>query len=366
MPEVWKMLRHQIFKSIIESELSESELSEFIKTRTLPERMKKQIFDQDYVKRHQDVMTKRRARDATKPIRKMERTKAKIRRAGFPDTRAMFAREDIQSMFDEMCGADHGNPKKKKVKEQMDPNQAMMPRMIPGSPAERMAKKRMQAMRTARPVSREQDQYNDIVDFIATDLLEFIKTSKPGDRLVAHGMHKLAKKLGPKVLDAGKSGKKGERDAAGYFKKYHHVMARREVPLHVRQSLLQRGIRRATEMKEQMVAQRGSTFDKIAARSPGASGGGPTNISGGPADVAARKAAFEKQRASWNAPKQVQRQRTPIPTGAAVSPPVAIKPVAPPAVRPVNTSDRMKAAPMRRPITGYGAPRPAMRGGRPI
>jgi hypothetical protein len=112
------MLRQQLFASIIESELSESELSEFIKTRTLPERMKKQIFDQDYIKKHQKVMTKRTARDISKPVRQLKRSREKVARAGFPDTRPLFKTEDLEMIVDEMCGADHGK-KKKKVDEQM-------------------------------------------------------------------------------------------------------------------------------------------------------------------------------------------------------------------------------------------------------
>ena len=280
------MLRQQLFKSIIESELSESELSEFIKTRTLPERIKKHMFDQDYVNRRGKIMAKRQARDVTKPFRNMERAKEKAKRKGFPDTRAMFAKEDIQGLFREMCGSDHGNPKKKKVKEQTDPNQAnqvMMPRMIPGSPAERMAKKRMQAMRTARPVSREQ------------------YPMKTANRMAT-------------IASAN---------------------SRQPVP-----------------------ARR---------------------VSGSPAELAAKKAAYMKKRSQWNAesvekvdealPAQVMQQRRPVPGADATrqgGPATIRRPVASPVPRPVNTSDRMKATPMRRPVPGYGTPRPAMRGGGPV
>lgn len=247
--------------ALFREDLTEAEISELIKTRTLPERIKKQLTDQDYANRVVSVMQKRRTRQLLEPLRQKRREREKMARKGFPDTKPLFTKEDIESIVKDMD-------------EQMDPNQSMMPRYVPGSPAERMAKQRMRQMRVARPISREQ-----------------------------------------------------------------------------------------------MMAARGSTFDKIAARQSAASGAGTPPTRTPVENPAARAAAYAKQKQIWAQqaaakksalPPAVQRQRRPVAPAAITKPAVA------PPVRPVSLADRMRGKQINRPLPGGGTPRPAMRGGGPI
>ena len=97
---------------------------------------------------------------------------------------------------------------------------------------------------------------------------------------------------------------------------------------------------------EQMMAARGSTADKIAARQSGAVS---IPIAGSPADRAAKASAFEKQKAAWNQsaastaaqPEQVQKARQPVPTA--------------PATRPLTPGGMLpKPRPVTRPLTPGG------------
>jgi len=94
---------------------------------------------------------------------------------------------------------------------------------------------------------------------------------------------------------------------------------------------------------EQMMAARGSTADKIAARQSGATS---RPIAGSPADRAAKASAFEKQKAAWNQaaastaaqPEQVQKSRQPVPTAPATRPltPGGMLPKPTPGTRPLT------------------------------
>lgn len=110
-------------------------------------------------------------------------------------------------------------------------------------------------------------------------------------------------------------------------------------------------------------------------------------VAGSPADIAGKRAAFEKRRAMWTKesvenvdetdsnvdeqmaaqviPQQVQRQRRPVPAAAARPQAVMAikKPLPPTPTRPVDVSARMRGRErIRRPVPGYGAPRPVRTG----
>ena len=145
-------------------------------------------------------------------------------------------------------------------------------------------------------------------------------------------------------------------------------------------------------MGEQMQAPRGGAFSKTTARQTGGPAVTKSRAPAGSApDQAAKAAAFDKQREIWNTkaaakaaaptkeeveiadeqlaaqviPQQVQRQRRPVPAAAARPQAVMAikKPLPPTPTRPVDVSARMRGQQrIRRPVPGYGAPRPVRTG----
>ena len=90
------------------------------------------------------------------------------------------------------------------------------------------------------------------------------------------------------------------------FKQLHTELAKKGID--IQQLTLAELHRFVCKLQEQMMAPRGSTFDKMAARTSGASAGPVANS---PMARAAKQSAFEKAKAGWAAEKQAKAAALP-------------------------------------------------------